>query len=71
MKMNKLCKEKVACPPKRDRHGTTCLAMTPEAFYDAVIFGGSVIKVQADFLSGEYEGTGKKHGTRALDIISS
>ena len=38
----------------------------PFIFFRDVPLGGSVIKVQVDLLSGEYEGTGKAHRTQAI-----
>ncbi len=38
----------------------------PFIFFRNVLFGDSFIKVQVDFLSGEYEGTGKAHRTQAI-----
>ena len=38
----------------------------PFIFYRDVPLGGSVIKVEVDLLSGEYEGTDKKHRTQVV-----
>jgi hypothetical protein len=38
----------------------------PFIFFRNVPLGDSLIKVQVDLLSGEYEGTGKKHRTQAV-----
>ena len=43
----------------------------PFIFFRDVPFGGSVIKVQVDLLSGEYEGTGKKHRTQMIQGIKA
>ncbi|MFH1080802.1 MAG: hypothetical protein V1766_11205 [Pseudomonadota bacterium] len=41
----------------------------PFIFFRDVPLGDSTIKVQVDLLSGEYEGTGKKHRTQAVQGI--
>jgi hypothetical protein len=38
----------------------------PFIFYRTVEIGGNPIKVQVDFLAGEYEGTGKAHRTQRV-----
>lgn len=43
----------------------------PFIFFRDVPFGGSVIKVQVDLLSGEYEGTGRKHRTQVVQGIKA
>jgi hypothetical protein len=43
----------------------------PFIFFRDVPLGGSVIKVQVDLLSGEYEGTAKKHRTQAVQGIKA
>jgi hypothetical protein len=43
----------------------------PFIFFRDVPLGGSVIKVQVDLLSGEYEGTGKKHRTQLVQGIKA
>ena len=45
--------------------------MQPFIFFRDVPFGGTVIKVQVDFLSGEYEGSGKKHRTQVFQGIKA
>lgn len=43
----------------------------PFIFFRDVPLGDSVIKVEVDLLSGEYEGTGKKHRTQAVQGIKA
>ncbi len=43
----------------------------PFIFFRDVPIGDSVIKVQVDLLSGEYEGTGKKHRTQAVQGVKA
>jgi hypothetical protein len=43
----------------------------PFIFFRDVPLGGSVIKVQVDLLSGEYEGTAKKHRTQVVQGIKA
>ena len=43
----------------------------PFIFFRNVPLGGSVIKVQVDLLSGEYEGTAKKHRTQVVQGIKA
>lgn len=43
----------------------------PFIFFRDVPLGNSIIKVQVDLLSGEYEGTGKKHRTQAIQGIKA
>jgi hypothetical protein len=43
----------------------------PFTFFRDVPLGGSVIKVEVDLLSGEYEGSGKKHRTQVVQGIKA
>jgi len=43
----------------------------PFIFFRDVPLSGSVIKVEVDLLSGEYEGTGKKHRTQVVHGIKA
>jgi len=43
----------------------------PFIFFRDVPLGDSVIKVEIDLLSGEYEGTGKRHRTQAIQGIKA
>lgn len=43
----------------------------PFIFFRDVPIGGAVVKVQVDLLSGEYEGTGKKHRTQAIQGVKA
>jgi hypothetical protein len=43
----------------------------PFIFFRDVPLSGSVIKVEVDLLSGEYEGTGKKHRTQVVQGIKA
>ena len=43
----------------------------PFIFFRDVPIGDSIIKVQVDLLSGEYEGTGKAHRTQAVQGIKA
>jgi hypothetical protein len=43
----------------------------PFIFFRDVPIGGSVVKVQVDLLSGEYEGTGKTHRTQMIQGVKA